>query len=103
MITERRIFKARVGGAAAVVAKLQEAQPMLGKLGYPIGRIYTDFYSGQTDRVVWEFDHESLGTLENLENGLSKDTDLPKVFDGWFAGQKVLIEGATVEIWRKEA
>jgi hypothetical protein len=47
---------------------------MLEKLGYSTGRIYTDFYSGRTDRVVWEFDHESLGSLENLEQGLARES-----------------------------
>lgn len=102
MITERRIFQAKTGEASAVVAKCEEAQPMLEKLGYGTGRIYTDFYSGRSDRVVWEFDHESLGNLENLENGLAKDSELAKAFNGWFTGLKSLIEGAEVELWRKE-
>jgi hypothetical protein len=103
MITERRIFQAKTGEAGAVVAKCKEAQPMLEKLGYSTGRIYTDFYSGRTDRVVWEFDHESLGSLENLEQGLARDAALVKSFNSWFTGLKGLIEGAEVELWRKEA
>ncbi len=103
MITERRVFQAKIGEATAVVAKLREAQPMLAKFGYKVGRIYTDYYSGQADRVVWEIDHESLGNLESLEQGLSKDAELLKAFEDWFAGLKMLIDGATVELWRQEA
>jgi hypothetical protein len=99
MITERRVFQAKTGEAASVVAKLKEAHPMLEKLGYSTGRIYTDFYSGRTDRVVWEFDHEKLDSLENLEQGLGKDAELLKTFNNWFAGLKGLIEGAEVELW----
>ncbi|MHC4458223.1 MAG: hypothetical protein ACYS0I_14280 [Planctomycetota bacterium] len=102
MITERRIFQARTGEAGAVLAKCKEAQPMLEKVGYGVGRLYTDFYSGRTDRVVWEFDHESLDDLESLENGLAKDAELVKAFNNWFTGLKSLIEGATVELWRRE-
>ncbi len=102
MVTERRIFQAKTGEAGVVVAKCKEAQPMLEKLGYGTGRIYTDFYSGRTDRVVWEFDHESLSSLENLEQGLAKDAELAKAFNSWFNGLKGLIEGAEVELWRKE-
>ena len=76
---------------------------MLEKLGYKVGRIYTDFYSGRSDRVVWEFDHKDLSGLENLAQGLSKDAELLKVFEDWFAGLKMVIEGAEVELWRKEA
>lgn len=103
MITERRVFQAKTGEAAAVVAKLKEAQPLLEKLGYRVSRIYTDYYSGQADRVVWEFDHESLGNLENLEQGLSKDAGLLKIFKDWFTGLKALIKGAEMELWRRES
>ncbi len=102
MITERRIFQAKTGEAGAVVAKCKEAQPMLEKLGYRAGRIYTDFYSGRSDRVVWEFDHERLGNRENLEQGLAKDAELAKSFNSWFTGLKGLIEKAEVELWREE-
>ena len=102
MITERRVFQAKTGEATAVVAKLKEAQPMLEKLGYPAGRIYTDYYSGRSDRVVWEFDHKDLSDLENLEQGLSQNAELVKVFENWFGGLKSVIEGAKVELWRRE-
>ncbi len=102
MITERRVFQAKTGEAAAVVAKLKEAQPMLEKLGYPAGRIYTDYYSGRSDRVVWEFDHKDLSGLENLEKGLAQNAELVKAFENWFEGLKMVIEGAEVELWRKE-
>jgi len=102
MITERRVFQAKTGEAGVVVAKCKEAQTILDKVGYSTGRIYTDFYSGRTDRVVWEFDHENLGGLENLERGLAKDERLVKDFNNWFADLKSLIENAEVELWRKE-
>ncbi len=103
MITERRIFQAKIGEAMVVVAKLKEAQPMLEKLGYPVGRIYTDYFSGRSDRVVWEFDHKDLSDLENLEKGLSQNAELVKVFENWFGGLKSVIKGAKVELWRQEA
>ncbi len=103
MIIERRVFQAKTGEAPAVVAKLKEAKPMLEKLGYTVGRIYTDYYSGRSDRVVWEFDHKELSDLENLEQGLSQNAELVKVFENWFEGLKSVIEGAIVELWRQEA
>ncbi len=103
MITERRIFQAKPGEATAVVTKCREALPILEKVGYPTGRIYTDYYSGRSDRVVWEFDHEDLSGLEKLEQALGKNEELVKSFDIWFSGLKNLIEGAEVELWRKES
>ena len=102
MITERRVFQAKTGEAGSVVAKCKEAQTMLGRVGYSTGRIYTDFYSGRTDRVVWEFDHESIGSLESLAQGLAKDAGLAKDFNNWFTELKGLIENAEVELWHKE-
>ncbi len=101
MITERRIFQAKTGEAAAVVARIKEAQPIIEKLGSPASRIYTDFYSGRTDRVVWEFDHESLSRLESLEQEMAKDKEFLKVYENWFAGLKPLLEGAKVELWHR--
>jgi hypothetical protein len=102
MITERRIFQAKTGEAGAVVAKCKEAQALLERLGYSTGRIYTDFYSGRTDRVAWEFDHEGIASLENLDQGLAKDAELAKDFNNWFTGLKLLIENAEVGLWHKE-
>ncbi len=102
MITQRRVFQAKPGSAAAVVAKMKEFQPILGKLVGPAYRIYTDLYSGQTDRVVWEFDTESLAKLESINWEISQDNEVKKAYESWYEGLKPLIEGATVELWTRE-
>ena len=51
----RRIFYAKVGQAAPLVEHFQEADEQMK--GYGIAwetRIYTDYYSGRSDRVVVE-------------------------------------------------
>ena len=102
MITERRTFQERTGKAGAVVAKIGEAQPIIDKLGGPASRVYTDFYSGHTDRVVWELDHENLGKLESFEEDMAKDETSTSFFEAWFGDLQSLIDGATVELWRRE-
>jgi hypothetical protein len=102
MITQRRIFQAKPGAAGAVVAKMKEFQPILQKSSGTGGRIYTDLYSGHTDQVVWEFDTESLGKLENFNQDLLQNNELRKAFEKWFEGLQPLIEGATVELWTRE-
>ena len=52
MITQRRVLQAKVGAAGAVVAKMKEVQPIFEAHGGPADRVYTDFMSGSTDRVV---------------------------------------------------
>ena len=102
MIIQRRVFQAKPGAGAVVVAKMKEFQPIWEKHGGPACRIYTDLYSGQTDRVVWEYDAESLAKLESLDWEISQNAELLKAFERWFEGLKPLIKGAKVELWRKE-
>src|SRR5207244_12166027 len=67
VITHRRIFQAKVGQAAAVVAHVKEFQANIEpKMGGQRSRVYTDLLSGATDRVAWEFDAESLAELERM-------------------------------------
>ena len=102
MITQRRIFQAKIGQAGQVVAKMKEFQPSFEKFGGASSRIYTDLLSGNTDRVVWEFDAESLGKLESIFWAAGQDPAYQKTYERWFEGLKPLIEMATVELWNKE-
>ena len=52
MITQRRVFQAKVGESGQVVAKMKEFQPSFKKYGGLTTRIYTDLFSGNTDRIV---------------------------------------------------
>ncbi len=102
MITQRRVFQAKVGAAGAVVAKMKEVQPMFEAHGGPAARVYTDFMSGSTDRVVWEFDAENLGQMEAIFGEVMQDPKYQKAFEEWFSSLTQLIDGATVEPWNRE-
>ena len=102
MIVERRVFQAKVGQASAVVAKIREFQTLVGASSWPPGRIYTDLYSGHTDRVAWEVDIESLGQMESLLKASLQKAASQKAFAKWFEGLTPLIEGATVELWTRQ-
>ncbi len=102
MITQRRMFQAKPGAAAAVVTKMKEFQSIWEKYGGPECRIYTDFYSGHTDRVVWEFDIESMGKIESLDWEMSRNDEFRKAYEKWYEGLKPLIKGAKVELWNRE-
>ena len=101
MITQRRVFQAKIGQAGQVVTKMQEFQPWFEKHGGPTSRIYTDLFSGKTDRVVWEFDAESLGKLESIFWEAGQDPDYQKAYGNWYESLMPLIEGATVELWNR--
>ena len=102
MITQRRVFQAKPGAAAAVVTKMKEFQGTFEKHGGPSCRIYTDLFSGDMDRVVWEFDIESLGKLESLFWAASQNAEYLKAYEDWYESLKPLIEGANVELWNRE-
>ena len=99
MITQRRVFHAKPGASGAVVSKLKEFQPIVERVGGPRRRIYTDLLSGETDRVVWEFDVESLTALEEMTNTATEDAEFRAAYEQWWAGLQPLIEGAVVELW----
>lgn len=99
MITQRRVFRAKPGGSAAVVSKLKEFQPIVDRVGGPPRRIYTDLLSGETDRVVWEFDVENLTALEVMNKSAFENAEFKAAFEQWWAGLQPLIEGAVVELW----
>ena len=102
MITQRRVFQAKPGAAGQVVDRMKEFQPIFEQHGGPQCRIYTDLLSGHTDRVVWAFDMDSLGNLENLFWAASQDPEYVKTYEAWYKELTALIEGATVEIWNRE-
>jgi hypothetical protein len=103
MITQRRVFQAHAGQGGAVVEKMKEFQTIFDKHGGPTTRIYTDQLSGATDRVVWEFDVESLAHLENIFWAASQSPDYVEAYESWYRDLKPLIQGATVELWNREA
>lgn len=102
MITQRRVFQAKPGASAGVVAKMKEFQLIFEQHGGPACRIYTDQLSGSTDRVVWEFDIESFTALENLFWAASQNADYVKAYEEWYQGLTPLIDGAIVEMWNRE-
>ena len=102
MITQRRVFQAKSGSSGGVVAKMKEFQPIFEQAGGPAARIYTDFFSGPTDRVVWEFDVDNLAALENVFWAASQNAEYQAAYESWYAGLAPLLEGATVEIWNRE-
>ncbi len=81
---------------------MKEFQALFEDHGGPTARIYTDHLSGNTDRVVWEFDVENLAALENLFWAASQNAEYVRTYEAWYAALKPLIDGATVELWNCE-
>ena len=55
-----------------------------------------------TQQVVWEFDTESLSSLENILWAASQNADFVRDYESWYAGLTPLLESAIVELWNRE-
>ena len=102
MITQRRVFQAKPGMSGGVVTKMKEFQPIFERHGGLPCRYYTDQLSGRTDRVVWEFDTESLSSLDNILWAASQNADFVRDYESWYAGLTPLLDSAIVELWNLE-
>jgi hypothetical protein len=101
MITQRRVFRAKPGTSGGVVEKMKEFQAIFERAGGPPCSIYTDLLSGDTDRVVWEFDADSLASLEEIFWAASQNADYQVAYERWYEGLKPLVDGATAELWNR--
>ena len=72
MVTQRRVFRAKNGASGAVVSKLKEFQPIVEHAGGPPRRIYTDLFSGESDRGVRKLDVEHLTALEEMTKSTTR-------------------------------
>ncbi len=99
-IAHRRIFYAKVGQAGPLVEHFQEADVEMKKHG--IGwetRIYTDYHSGRTDRVVVEW---ALNDLADMDSQMQQIMEIPEAaafFQGWQTKMNDMIYYADVENW----
>ncbi|MBI2866760.1 MAG: hypothetical protein HYX97_00325 [Chloroflexi bacterium] len=103
MVTQRRIFKAKVGKSTDVVRMIKAFDERYAKAGLKGARVYTDYLSGPTDTVVWEFDAKDLGDLEKKFNGVGQRSADAAFAQKWFKEFQTYLESATVEVWKREA
>ena len=100
-IIHRRTFQAKVGGAGPLVAHLREFGKIAAQYGVsPNERILTDHQSGRTDRVVWEWEIESMAALDMAE--LEGNQAAADALSKWERTMNGMIEYAEVENWKVE-
>ena len=100
-IIHRRTFYAKVGGAGPLVAHLREFGKLVAQHGIGLKeRILTDHQSGRTDRVVWEWEIESMAEL-GME-ALQGNQAAAYAFTKWERTMNEMIDHAEVENWKVE-
>ena len=97
-IVNRRTFFAKVGEADRLVALLREGEKLFKKYGIKYkARVLTDYNSGRTDRVVWEWEVANIGELDAEMETVTKDPKAGAAFDAWFKKLTPLITHAEVD------
>ncbi len=98
-IINRRVFYAKVGQAGPLAEHLREFGKLAAQYGASVKeRILTDYQSGRTDRVVWEWE---VGNLSELTDDMEMMTKpgAAEAFTKWERKMNDMITYAEVENW----
>ncbi|NQW19042.1 MAG: hypothetical protein HQ478_16335 [Chloroflexi bacterium] len=99
-IVQRRVFYGKVGTAGALVEWANEMYGLISaKEPKLTQRVLTDHQSGRTDRMVVEFEAESLAALDAMIDNVMADLGSDPAFQATFAKLADLIDHAEVEQW----
>ena len=84
-----------------LIEHMQEGNLLARSSGVAIiPRLLSDYHSGLTDRVVVEWEAESIQELEAVQTEIWVYPEGPELFREWFAKLKELIEYAEAETWQ---
>lgn len=99
-IVHRKTFFAKVGQAGPLVDHFQEAGERMKGFGIVWEtRIYTDYFSGRTDRVVVEWVLEDLVDMETQMGRIMEIPESAAFFQSWMTKLNDLIHYADAENW----
>ena len=99
-IVHRRVFYAKVGKSDQLAELLKETNDAMSRFGTVTkGRVLTDYLSGRTDRVVVEWEVDSIGELESGMEGAMTSPEGQAWFNDFFPKLADLIHYADVENW----
>ena len=97
----RRIFFGKTGTGDELIKIITDGNFMVRALGIAIKpRVLSDFNSGRTDRIVMEWEAESLTELIAFDEEGAGDPDYQAEFARIFSRLAELIDYAEVEIWQ---
>ena len=96
----RRVFVGKVGVSDQLVAHIREVDNILEQQGVNMKRrTLTDHQSGRTDRVVVEWEVNSLRDYEEAMGKLMSNPESKQAFDTWMAKLSNILHYAEVETW----
>ena len=99
-IVHRRIFYGKVGMGSPLVEHMRTADQIMLKHGGPvISRILTDEMTGRSDRVVIEWDMESIASMNDALDRVMANPEGQAEMSQWVEKLATLIEYAEGENW----
>ena len=99
-IIHRRTFFGKVGSADQLVQLMNEANENMGRFGAGLkARVLSDAMTGRSDRVVVEWELESIGDMDSAMARLMSNPDGAAYFSGMMEKLNELIEYAEGEFW----
>ena len=99
-IVQRRVFYGKVGAADELVGWATEMYGLIKTHNPSISfRVLSDYQSGRTDRVVVEFEVDSLAELDSMLDNVMEDESAKAKFGEHFGKLSNLIDHAEVEHW----
>ncbi len=99
-IVHRRVFQAKVAQSAPLVQHFQEADDQMK--GYGIAwetRIYTDYFSGRSDRVAVEWLLDDVGEMDAQMGRIMGIPEAAAYFEAWMSTMNDMIHYADGENW----
>jgi hypothetical protein len=97
-IVHRRTFFGKVGEGDKIVAVLKQGEKLFTKYDMKYkARVLSDYNSGRTDRIIWEWEVPSLGQLDADMERAMKDPKGGAEFGAWFSKLTPLITHAEVD------
>ena len=87
--------------AGQLVEHLSAGAKLFAEHGQTVkARVLTDYMTGRTDRVVWEWEVGSLGELESGMGQLMSTEASRAAFSQWERTMSEMIESAEAENWQ---
>ena len=97
----RRMFYGKVGKGDQLIEHLQQMNLMVRGQGAAIRpRVLSDFNSGRTDRIVMEWEANTIEELDSVVSEVQAYEEGPDLFRESFDKLAELIEFAEVDTWQ---
>mgnify|MGYP000004904874 FL=1 len=99
-ILHQRIFQAKPGQAAPLVEHFKSAIEQMSNYGIAWEtRIYTDYYSGRSDRVMVEWVLENVGDIDADGATVMGIPEAADFFGGWTGQMNDMVVHSDADNW----